>query len=232
MQDPFDLTTIIFALLALFVVWKLRSVLGSKDGFDQKSDAPPPAQNPQNSKAPDQASNVVRLPGRAATNANAGPDWSGFAEPGSPTMLGLEQIRAVDKRFEPAAFLDGARAAHEMILQSFATGDLKTLKSLLNDSLFSSFSGAITARDAKGEKLETTLISQEKSNFESAQLSGNEARVTVRFRTKMITVTRDKAGTIIDGNAEEIADVQDVWSFARDLTARDPNWKLVATLEA
>ena len=128
--------------------------------------------------------------------------------------------------------MDGARAAHEMILQSFAAGDLKTLESLLNDALYSSFSGAIAARDLKGEKLETTLISQEKSNFESAQLSGNEARITVRFRTKMITVTRDKAGTIIDGNAEEIADVQDVWSFARDLTARDPNWKLVATLEA
>lgn len=232
MQDPFDLTTIIFALLALFVVWKLRSVLGSKDGFDQKSDMPPAAQTPQTPKTAEQGSNVVRLPGRAATNANAGPDWSAFAEPGSPIMQGLEQIKAVDRRFEPAAFLDGARAAHEMILQSFAAGDLKTLKSLLNDSLYSSFSGAIAARDSKGEKLETTLISQEKSNFESAQLSGNEARITVRFRTKMITVTRDKAGTIIDGNAEEIVDVQDVWSFARDLTARDPNWKLVATLEA
>ncbi len=228
MQDPFDFTTILFALLALFVIWKLRSVLGSKDGFDQKQDTPPA----QNGAPQDQPSNVVRLPGKGSAMPAAAPDYTAFGEAGSAVLLGLEQIKAADKRFEPAGFLDGARAAHEMILQAFATGDLKTLKSLLNEALFSSFSSAIAARDAKAEKLETTLISQEKSKFESAQLNNNEARITVRFRTKMITVTRDKLGTIIDGSADEIADVQDVWSFARDITARDPNWKLVATLEA
>lgn len=225
MHDPFDLTTIIFALLAVFVAWKLRSVLGSRDGFEQNQDMPPVQ------PAPD-ASNIIRLPGKPAPAAPVAPDWSQFAEPGSPVAQGLQQVVAIDKRFEPASFLDGARSAHELILQSFASGDVKTLKMLLNDSLFANFSDAISARASRGEKLETTMIAQEKAGFEAVEVQNTTARITVRFRSKMITVTRDKAGTTIDGSPEQIADVQDVWTFSRDLTARDPNWKLVATLDA
>jgi predicted lipid-binding transport protein (Tim44 family) len=230
MHDPFDLTTIIFALLAVFVVWKLRSVLGQRNGNEPQR----PENFPEAAPTAQRSDNVVRLPGPVSPAKAVSPNtaWQDFATPGSPLWSGLDAIRATDPRFDPAAFLDGALKAHEMILQAFAAGDVKTLKNLLGPEVFSTFAQAITGHEQRGETVETTLVSQEKSALEAAEVQGSQARVTVRFRSKMISATRDRSGVVIDGSAEQVADVQDVWTFARDLKSRDPNWKLIATLDA
>ena len=224
MHDPFDLTTIIFALLAIFVVWKLRSVLGERNGNEPEA--------PENFTdfANPPASNVLRLPepGKTADN-DAG--WADFADPGSKVWSGLDAIRAADPRFDPRAFLEGAAKAHEIVLQAYAARDTKTLKNLLGPDVFANFSQALAGMEQRGEKVETTLVAQDKSTIENAEVDGAITRITVRFRVKMITFTRDSSGAIIDGNAEQVADVQDVWTFARETRSRDPNWKLVAILD-
>jgi len=226
MHDPFDLTTIIFALLAIFVVWKLRSVLGERN-----SDEP---QRPDGGadmfKTPAYGdNNIIRLP--TARQANEDDILKEFAAPDSKLWSDLTALRAQDTQFDPAAFMNGAVTAHEMIVQSFAVGDVKTLKSLLGNDVFTSFSQAIAGHQARGETLETTMVAQEKSSFESIEVQDNEARISVRFRSKMISCTKDKSGAVIEGSADQVVDVQDVWTFARTLNSRDPNWKLVAIMD-
>jgi len=232
MHDPFDLTTIIFAALAVFVVWKLRSVLG------QRSDTDPPPGSfgkfapPQSEPRPD---NVIQLPGTANSGRTSAPvqtSWEDFAAPDTPLWQGLDAIRNADPRFDPAAFLDGARKAHEMILQAFAARDLKTLNNLLGSDVYATFAKAIAGHEQRGETVSTTLVQQEKSTLEAAELRGQTASLTVRLRSKMISATRNSTGMVIDGSADQVVDVQDVWVFARDAGSRDPNWKLVATLDA
>jgi len=116
-----------------------------------------------------------------------------------------------------------------MVVAAYATGDRKTLKSLLSPEVFDSFSGAITGREQRGEKVETTFVSMEKAMIEDAQLRGPAAQITVRFIAKLISVTRDKTDAVIEGDPEKVVDMVDVWTFARNVQSRDPNWKLVAT---
>ena len=220
MHDPFDLTTIVFALLAVFVVWKLRSVLGERN-----SDEPQRPEGDMFKTTTSPQDNVIRLPTMKPTPEQY--SWTDFAAPESQLWTDLSALRTCDPQFDPAAFLNGAANAHELIVQAFAAGDLKTLKGLLGSDVFENFSQAIAGHQARGETLETTMVAQEKSNLESIELQGNEARISVRFRSKMISCTKDKAGVVIEGSADQVVDVQDVWTFARNLNSRDPNWKLI-----
>jgi predicted lipid-binding transport protein (Tim44 family) len=125
--------------------------------------------------------------------------------------------------------VDGARAAYEMIVGAFARGDRESLRSLLAPDVFESFSAAIGAREAQGETVETTFVSIDKVTIAAAHLRDGAAQITVRFASRLITLTRDRSGAIVDGGVDRIVDVVDVWTFARQAGARDPNWKLVAT---
>ncbi len=240
MREPVDLVTVIFALLAVFVVWKLRSILGTRTGHEA---APPP---PRRDMSPDAgtpasgvqpASNVVRLPGSisdtgAKTDVRRRSDverWKNFVEPDSKAWSGLEEITNGDKSFSPPDFMGGARAAYEMIVTAFAAGDKKTLQPLLDKDVLESFSTAINERQERGEKVETTFVSLDKASIVDAHLRGSIAQISVRFASKLITATRDKAGVVIGGNPEQIVDLIDIWTFARETGSPDPNWKLVAT---
>jgi predicted lipid-binding transport protein (Tim44 family) len=237
MQESIDISTIIFAVLAIFVLYKLKSVLGTRTGEER------PPQDPFSRRRDDAGkaaapggsaqSNVIPLPG--AANSNFGRStppvgeerWGKLADPDA--FAGLDAIAAAAPGFDGAPFVDGARSAYEMIVTSFARGDRDTLRSLLASDVFDSFSSAIGAREAQGETVETTFVSIDRTTIADAHLREGVAQVTVRFASKIITVTRDRAGAIVEGGVDKIMDVIDVWTFARQTAARDPNWKLVAT---
>ena len=235
----FDVTTVIFAILAVFVVWKLRSVLGTRTGSEKPPHDPfsRPSRNPDDREVGNDNGNVIRLPGAANSKpvgeaddaVSAADRWAGYAEPGSPSWNGLEAIAAGEPDFSPRMFIEGATAAYEMIVVAFAAGDRNTLLNLLVKDVFDSFSQAITEREARGEKVQSTFVSIDKTVIDDAAVRGRSAQISVRFQSKLITATRDAAGNIIDGNAEKVVDMIDVWTFTRELGSRDPNWRLMAT---
>jgi predicted lipid-binding transport protein (Tim44 family) len=237
MQDNF-LLTLVFLGLAVFVIIKLRSVLGQRTGTErppqdlmerrQAADGTSPQPQPA-------GSNVVPMPGmRAAPGAIPEPEarLASFVPKDSPVYPPLLQIMTADPTFDPAEFIGGARAAYEMIVLAFANGDRRSLKDLLSKDVFEGFDAAIREREMRNEKVETQFVSIDKAEIAEAELRVKNAQVTVKFLSKIITATRDSAGTVIDGSAEKVVDVTDIWTFARDVTARDPNWRLIATASA
>ena len=116
-----------------------------------------------------------------------------------------------------------------MIVTAYAGGDRRQLKNLLGREVYDGFEAAISEREQRGETVETRFVSIDGADIIAAEQRGKTAQVTVRFVSQLVSVTRDKAGAVIDGNPDKVTDVTDVWTFARDVTSRDPNWKLVAT---
>jgi predicted lipid-binding transport protein (Tim44 family) len=235
MSDSVDVTTVVFALLALFILYKLRTVLGTRTGTER-----PPQNTFQRSKNDDQGSvpspdtsNVITLPGSSSdqrpnvSSADTRTRFKAFAEPKS--WQGLDEISIADPSFTPKAFLDGAKGAYETIVSAFSAGDKETLRGLLATEVFDGFSSAITQRENRGEKIEMTFVSLDDARIEDAHLRGNTTQITVRFVMKLITATRDRENNVIDGNPEKTIDITDIWTFSRDATSRDPNWKLIAT---
>jgi len=228
----FDIYTIIFLALAIFIFIRLRSVLGQRTGRER------PPYDPyatRDARAP-ASDKVVTLPPRN-TNAEtiARPAepvqdrWKGIAAEGSDVAGGLDAIAASDRSFDAKHFVAGARAAYEMIVGAFAAGDRKALKGLLSREVYDGFEAAIRDREQKGETVENKFVSLDNADIIGAELRNNTSQVTVRFVSQLISATRDKAGNVIEGSPDKVTEVTDVWTFARDVTARDPNWKLVAT---
>lgn len=228
-----DIYTIIFLALAVFIFVRLRNVLGQRTGSER-----PPLDRAARDIANGTAnSNVVPLPGKvidhtpaAAPETPASADrWKGVAEPGTPLALGLDAVVAADPSFDPQHFLAGARSAYEMIVLAFAQGDRRSLKDLLSKEVYDGFDTAIRDRESNEQKLETRFIGIDKAELTGVELRDRIAHVTVRFVSQMVTVTRDKTGAVVDGSPDKVTDVTDVWTFARDTSSRDPNWKLVGT---
>ncbi|HEY1473708.1 MAG TPA: Tim44/TimA family putative adaptor protein [Pseudolabrys sp.] len=233
MRDVFDIYTIIFLALAVFIFLRLRSVLGQRTGRERPPYDPYAAREP----ARPATEKVVALPNRMPEAVAAKPAepvepverWKGVAEVGTPLAAGLDAIVGADPNFDHKHFLTGARAAYEMIVNAFAEGDRRTLKNLLSRDVYEGFEAAIGEREKRGETVENRFVSIDNAEITVADMRGRTAQLTVRFQCKLISATRDKNGNVIDGNAEKVTDVTDVWTFARDLSSRDPNWKLVAT---
>jgi len=233
-RNDVDIYTIIFLALAVFIFLRLRNVLGQRTG----SERPPFDRAARNAVqgAPD--SNIVSMPGKVMDQAPLAPTaevappsdrWKGLAEPDSALAQGLDAIAAQDSSFDPRHFLSGARSAYEMIVLAFANGDRRALRDLLSSEVYESFEAVIKDRERHEQKTETRFVSIDKAELVAAEQRDRTAQLTVRFVSQMISVTRDKAGTIVDGNPDRVADITDVWTFARDTTSRDPNWKLVGT---
>ncbi len=228
----FDIYTIIFLALAVFIFLRLRSVLGQRTGRER----PPNPYSARDAMRGATNDNVVTLPGRGGETAqkpvetsDPAEPWKGIAETGSALAAGLDSIAREDKTFDVKHFIAGARAAYEMIVLAFAEGDRRSLKNLLSREVYEGFEGAIRERENKGETVETRFVAIDKSDIAGVELRGRTAQITVRFVSQLISVTRDKAGNVIEGNPDKVTDVTDVWTFARDLSSRDPNWKLLAT---
>jgi predicted lipid-binding transport protein (Tim44 family) len=229
-----DIYTIIFLALAVFIFLRLRSVLGQRTGSERPPydrAAPNVVQRTQDNN------NVVPMPGAVIDQAPLAPSadvapadrWKGVAEPDTPLAAGLDAIVAHDSSFDPRHFISGARSAYEMIVLAFANGDRRALKDLLSSEVYESFEAVIKDREKHEQKTETRFVSIDKAELVGAEARDRAAQLTVRFVSQMISVTRDKAGTIVDGNPDKVADITDVWTFARDTSSRDPNWKLVGT---
>jgi len=237
MQDVFDIYTIILLALAVIIFLKLRSVLGQRTGRERPPFNPYAARETRPSPTGDK---VVALPARSGEPAPAKPAedrppapdrWAGVGvvEPDSAIAKGLDAIVAEDRSFDPKHFLGGARSAYEMIVSAYAEGDRRTLKNLLARDVYDGFDAVIREREQRGEVAETRFVAIDKTEIIGAEMRGKIAQVTVRFVSQLVSVVRDKAGAVIDGSPDKITDVTDVWTFARDVTSRDPNWKLVAT---
>lgn len=232
MQNSIDLSTIIFALLAAFVVWKLRSVLGARTGtekppinpFVRNDDASGQARRPQEAEG-----QVVPLPRPAAAAAPAEDRWRGFAEPGSKIAAGLDTIAAADPSFDVKAFLGGAKVAYEMIVTAFADNDRQMLQNLVDKSVYDSFVAVLAEREKRGEKVETTFVAIDGGTIADAGLNGRMAEIAVKFSAQIITATRNAQKEVIEGNPDQVVEITDLWRFTRDVAASDPNWRLLST---
>ncbi|WP_428669792.1 Tim44/TimA family putative adaptor protein [Reyranella sp.] len=239
MGNNYDI--ILIGLVAIFLILRLRAVLGKRTGNERPPardpfsppTPPPTAGPPRIGDAPSGNDNVIPLPNSntpsprppLAVNAPGG-IRSSVLPAAAP---GVAAIRAVDPGFEPTGFAAGARAAFTTIVEAFAKGDIGPLQSLLDPQTFASFKGAITSRIERGEKAETTLIGFEASDIAMAEMQGGFAQVTVRFVSEQINVLRNADGQIADGNPNEVQKVVDLWTFRRDTRSSDPNWLLIKT---
>jgi len=217
---------VFFALVAGFLILRLRSVLGRRTGNENPERWTPrlPREAPSQTgpAKPDRGlpDNVTPLPGREPPVAS------------SPLEQALTQIRVADPSFEPQRFAEGARAAFEMIVMAFAQGDTAALRPLLADDVYENFAAAIKGRlDAK-QTLETTLIAIKSAEVVEARMEGRTAFVTVKFVSEQVNVTRNAAGEVVDGDPNRVTPVTDIWTFARNTRASDPNWALVQTSES
>lgn len=232
------LDIIFFALIAAFLVLRLRSVLGRRDGHKG------PPRDPFGALRPGEADNentdnVMQLPDRSAeprafeeligdeTEAKDASEEG--ADSADPVQSGLARIKQTDPSFDLEEFLVGARTAFEMIVRAFAGGDTETLKALLSREVFGNFAEAIRKREDEGERLETVVTAIRTSDIVEASCDGRTAHVTVKFVSDQTNTIRDSEGRIIEGDPEETSEVTDFWTFARSMRARDPNWTLVAT---
>jgi predicted lipid-binding transport protein (Tim44 family) len=235
MNSVFDIYTIIFLVLAVFIFARLRSVLGQRTGRERPPYDPYSARDAAKPVAgPDK---VVTLPGRATEKVEprtieakpAAERWAGIAPADSSVAKGLDAIVATDSSFDAAHFVSGAKAAYEMIVLAFAQGDRKSLKNLLARDVYDGFAAAITEREGRGEIMESRFVSISKAEITAAEVKSDTAQMTVRFVSELISATRNKAGEVVDGSPERVSEVTDIWTFARELGSSDPNWKLIAT---
>ncbi|WP_378946402.1 Tim44/TimA family putative adaptor protein [Mesorhizobium sp. ANAO-SY3R2] len=230
----FDFGTIFFLIAAVVIFFQLRNVLGRRTGNERPPFDPYTAARTKAQDANGKSDNVVSLPRKKASGETAEEAYAAidaFAKSGTDLNKGLRAIRDADASFEPKGFVDGAKMAYEMIVMAYADGDRKTLKNLLSREVFDGFVAAINDREGRSEKIQSSFVGINKADIVSAEMKGSEAHVTLRIVSELISATRDKAGDVIDGDPETVAEVKDVWTFARDTRSRDPNWKLVATEE-
>jgi predicted lipid-binding transport protein (Tim44 family) len=215
-----DIYTLIFAALAIFLVFKLRSVLGSTNG--EEGNLMRPANPPPND-------NVIPFE-KPVTSFK----WKGYAEEGSPVAVGLDEIITSDPQFDLPAFISGAKAAYEMFTASFAKGDRAALKPYIAPDVFSGFEQVITQREQKGERVDYRFIGIDKTTITEAGIDTtlNEYEITIAFVAQVVTATFSNDNMLIDGDATKVTEVRDNWTFARKVGAPDPNWQLVGTADA
>jgi predicted lipid-binding transport protein (Tim44 family) len=216
-QQYFDI--ILFAMVAGFLVLRLRSVLGRRTGNERRRDLFVRRDRPVADKVPviDEQGANGSMPAAADTRA-----MDAVAE-------GVNQIRRADPSFDASQFLEGVRIAFEMIVTAFAGGDKAGLRPLLSDEVFQQFATAIDERAAAKETLETRILQLDSADIAEAELLGRSAQVTAKLVSHQINVTRAMDRSIVDGDPEHPIEKTDYWTFARDTRSSDPNWVLVAT---
>ena len=233
MSDGFQFIDIIFfAMIAAFLVLRLRGVIGRRDGHEgsfrdafKNQDKEQPDNNPDNNivSFPDHKESPPEEDARDVDEFDAG-------EGDDDSMVqGLRLIIEADPKFKPEEFLSGAKIAFELIIGAFAAGDAGALKPMLNAEVFANFSQAIRDREQAGETLEDTLIGIKAAEIVEAYIEDRTSNITIKLVSEQINATRDEDGNVIDGDPNAVIDVTDFWTFSRGIKSRDPNWTLVAT---
>jgi len=213
---PIDL--ILFGMIAVFLVLRLRSILGKRTGFEQQT--PPLQQRPARTPSPPIIEGRAEPPAPAAASQTIPPV-------ASPAGQALARMREVDRGFDPARFLSGADQAFRMIVAGFAAGDRVALRSLLSDDTYKAFEQAISAREKAGQTQVSEIKSIRQLAIENAELRGSVGAVTARIVSDQISYTKGKDGRPLTGT-EAVTEITDLWTFERDLSQRDPTWRLVS----
>ena len=206
--------------IAVFLILKLRNVLGTRDGFEgQSQPAPLPSGKTR----------------RDFEVIEGGPDRdiTDHAPEGSDSAKALAAMKLVEPSFSVSGFLQGARGAYEMILTSFAKGEMDKIRPFLAPDVEQSFEAVLADRKARGLTVSSDFIGLRELALQSAQFdrSDNTAEITVRFVGELVSATRDNAGQVIEGDPKSARKQRDIWTFERKMGADDPNWQLVATGE-
>jgi predicted lipid-binding transport protein (Tim44 family) len=232
MDEFFDLPTLIVIGLAIVILVRLRSVLGTRTGNERS----PLERRREAAEAGDKVVPIRPRPSEPGSEADAErqarkleSEIETFSR-GEPALAaGFRAIIEVDPAFSPKGFLEGAKAAYEMIVTAFAAGDRKTLRNLLEKDVYDGFERAIVEREVAGQTVDFTFVGLPRIEISEASGDKRSEQVTVRFHAEVVSATRDKQGNLVEGNADQVANISDEWTFARNPRSRDPNWKLVAT---
>jgi len=214
------LSLLVLAGIAVFLILRLRSVLGTREGFEK----PPagPSSTPSNTR-------------RDFEVIEGGPDRdiTDHVDEGTPSAEALIAMKSADGDFSVSDFLQGARQAYEMILMAFEQGDLDTVRAFLDDDVYEAFADVVQQREAQGLVIEANFVGVREVSLAEATFdkSNNVGEVTVRFVGELTSVVRDSEGEIVEGDPNTIKRQKDTWTFARTMGTGDPNWKLVATGE-
>lgn len=210
---------IILAGIALFLILRLRNVLGTREGYEK-----PQAPVSVPTQRRDRSFDVIE-------GGTTDPDIADFTDPESATGKALAAMKRVDRNFSVADFSHGARAAYEMLVMAYENGDLATLKTHLAPEVYDSFAAAIEARNAKGYTVEASFAGVREVKLVEARFDpeSSEGDITMRFVGELTSVVRDPEGRIVEGAPHELKQQKDVWTFTRNMASEDPNWLLTGT---
>jgi predicted lipid-binding transport protein (Tim44 family) len=211
---------VILALVALFIGLRLYSVLGERTGHEQQ-----PILKPAESDARVEP-RVHRPSPTPVAPADAG-DMA-FVPSAGP---GVRAILAADPSFDVARFLEGAKAAYRLILDSFWKGELEAIRSHVDDHVYDTFEAAVEQRKKDGLSLDNRLVAIEQAVISEASAERGVAILTVRFEADIAAVTRNAEGQVVAGSLSDAVQTRDLWTFRRDISSRDPNWLLIETDE-
>ena len=214
---------IILGAVALFIILRYRSVLGEKSGHDF-------SKNKQD-KPESEAEKVVHISGKTMTQTELeAQDEKTLADIDDPEMSqAIAKMKTTDANFSIQEFLAGAKMAFEMVIKAFNERDYDTLKMLLAEDVYESFESELKAQEKKGHQAITTLVSLEGAEITEAELKRSKANITVQFTSEQINIVKDKDSKVVEGDASDIDNIVDEWTFERDLKSRNPNWTIVAT---
>jgi predicted lipid-binding transport protein (Tim44 family) len=215
---------LILALVAGFILLRLRSVLGTRIGNDD-----PEFMRPMPKSRPEEP--IIQLGDKPnkfkIREIEPDPYLQNLKE--KDVADALAAVKLKDPGFVATTFLTGARMAYEMVFDAFAKDDKQTLKMLLADDIQKHFVSEMEAREQADSRSETTLVAVSAKDITKVTLNGNIAQLTVKFLTEQVTVVRDKDGKIIEGDASRVVHGEDEWVFERDITSKNPNWKIIET---
>lgn len=208
---------LVLAGIAVFLILRLRNVLGTRDGFEK-----PPLPNP-----------MERRVGPSLEVIEGGPDLdiTDHVEEGSDSAKAMAEMKRLERSFNVGEFLQGARGAYEMIVMGYERGDLAEIQPFLSEEIYDSFVDGVSAREDQGLTIEANFIGVREMQLTEATLDPdtNEAEIAIRFVSELNSAVRDKGGDIIEGSLTDVKKQKDTWAFARIMGSDDPNWLLVST---
>ncbi len=209
-----DPVLLFFAGLTAFILFRLMSVMGTRSGHEQRHD-------------------VDGLQAKASASERQADDADeaqhGDEAPPAPVSTNARVLREAEPEFSESEYLAGAQAAYEMIVEAFASGDLRSIRAYLSDSVYDAFKLAVVAREEAGQSADLKFIGVDHAAIVDSQVDQGRMRATTEFTSNQVRVTRDKEGNVVDGDPNRIELVKDRWTFSKKRSSRDPNWILVAT---
>ncbi|MDA8585836.1 Tim44/TimA family putative adaptor protein [Rhodobacteraceae bacterium] len=210
---------LVLAGIAVFLILRLRSVLGTREGFEKPPESP--------------TAGPSRRPEFDVIEGGPDLDIADHVDDGSVSAKALAAMKMAEPGFNVGTFLEGSKGAYEMILMAFENGDLSEVEGFLSDDLREAFQSVIDERNEKGLTISAEFVGVREVILKEAEFDRgtSEGEVTVRFLAELTSVVKNAEGEIIEGDPTEIKRQKDIWTFARTMGADDPNWQLVATGE-